>query len=474
MRRRLFWALVAVAALSGLLVLAGAVVSGRRAAIEATFREMLRSSQEAVSIIERIGDDADRPNATPQLLRLLEGESFNPLFNQIRRVTGGSEISFAALRAGDEFRTDEAIFSRVELERDRLDQGLSQFARTPSGELVVVTPTDIEVRDQVVTLLIAVARDAPILGLRDQVRNLWWVVLVVAGLAALIARVLARQFTSRLDPLADAARQVAEGDQGARVPTMEYEELEPVGAAFNDMAADLEAAGVREREFLLGVGHDLRTPLTTIAGYAEALESGHLPESEVRRIGSVVGNQSRQIARLMDDLTLLARLDQSEFSLRIESVELGGHLREVIAAFEGRAEESGIELDLDLDRQILVDTDPDRLAQIVSNLIDNALRHTPSSGSIRVSISADGPTLTIADTGPGIPARDLPHVFERYYSSQRSGGTGLGLSIVSGLADKLGLELGITSQVGQGTTVTLEFPVPEVGLEPTRPEDTAF
>ncbi len=146
-----------------------------------------------------------------------------------------------------------------------------------------------------VTLLVALGRDAPIVRLRDQGFGLLLLVGGIVALAAVGARLLSNQLARRLEPLADASRSVAGGDMKARVPQIGDPDLDAVGSAFNDMAAELETTRDREREFILGVGHDLRTPLTTIGGYAEALETGDLGEEELTRIGVVLGAQTRQI-----------------------------------------------------------------------------------------------------------------------------------------------------------------------------------
>jgi two-component system sensor histidine kinase BaeS len=247
------------------------------------------------------------------------------------------------------------------------------------------------------------------------------------------------------------------------VPEIGDPELDELGAAFNEMTSELESARSREREFLLGVGHDLRTPLTTIGGYAEALEAGQLSEEELTRIGSVLGVQTRQLGRLIDDLSTLARLDQAEFSLRSESVDVGAHVTEVVEGFDRRAAELGVSLSVDAGSGIILDTDPDRLGQIAQNLVENALRHTPETGQVVVTV-ADGEgavTVAVSDSGIGIAEEDLPHVFDRHFVGRqrwlRREGTGLGLSIVKGLVDRMGGTVEASSGPGEGTTITVRL-----------------
>jgi signal transduction histidine kinase len=249
----------------------------------------------------------------------------------------------------------------------------------------------------------------------------------------------------------------------ARVPEMGDPDLDAVGTAFNEMASELEATAQRERDFVLGVGHDLRTPLTTIGGYAEALETGELGEGDLVRIGNILGVHSRQLGRLIEDLSTLARLEGAEFSLRSESVDVGAHVAEVVEGFRRRADELEVELNVDAEEGVVMETDPDRVGQIAQNLVENAIRHTPETGSVTVSVTGDGEqtSIVVTDTGTGIAPADLPHVFDRHFvGRQRSvhkDGTGLGLSIVKGLVDRMGGTVDVESQPGRGTTITVSL-----------------
>ena len=464
MRRRLFWTIAGVAAATGLLVLAASVFAAQRAAVDATYRELNVSANEAVTVIDDfVQAEGQRPAAAIELLRLASADELATLFNRIRRIAGGSEIGVALINDQGDLQSDAPVFRRIDLEGEVVRPGLTYRARSETGELVVVTPTVVDVAGTDVTLLVALAREAPIVRLRDQIPGLLLLIAGIAALAALGARLLSSQLAARLEPLADASRRVASGDMKARVPVIGDPELDEVGAAFNDMTSELESARSREREFILGVGHDLRTPLTTIGGYAEALETGRLSEGELTRIGSVLGVQTRQLGRLIDDLSTLARLEQAEFSLRSESVDVGAHVAEVVEGFARRAAELGVSLSVDADSGIHLDTDPDRLGQIAQNLVENALRHTPETGHVVVTVTDDEHAVSIAvsDSGTGIAEEDLPHVFDRHFVGRqrwvRQEGTGLGLSIVKGLVDRLGGTVVAASTPGKGTTITVRL-----------------
>jgi signal transduction histidine kinase len=463
MRRRLFWTIAGVAAVTGLLVLAGSAFAYQRAAVEATYREMRQSSQEAVAIIEETLERAERrPGAAQELFRLLQGEQLGPLLGRIRRTAGGSDIAFAVIPANGDPRFSSDLFHRVDLDQDTLDSG-TQFTRSSTGELVVITPTEISVRNTDVTLLVALAREAPIVRLADQFGGMLLIIVGIGLLSALLARLLSRSVANRLEPLAAASRDLADGDLSARVPDLEDPELNEVASAFNEMAEELEASQVRERDFILGIGHDLRTPLTTIGGYAEALEAGEFDLGDIERIGGVLGVQSRQLSRLIEDLSTLAHMEQPEFSLRTEEVDVGAHVREVVEGFGRHAKEIGVKLSIETAEGLVLETDPDRVGQIAQNLVENAMRYTPETGIVTVVVREQGPAcvIEVADTGIGITPEDLPHIFDRHYVGKqrqlRNEGSGLGLSIVKGLVEQMGGEVTAQSVPGKGTTITVSL-----------------
>lgn len=464
MRRRLFWTIAGVAVATGLVVLAAAVFVSQRAAVDATYRELQVSANEAVSVIHAIVDaEGSRPAAVLEVIGLLEGNEVNNLFNRIRRTAGGSEIGVAVLADGS-VQSDAALFQRIDLSGETVTPMGTYQTTSSTDELVVVTPTVLEVAGTEVTLLVALAREAPIVRLQDQGAVLLGLVAGIAVLAGIGARLLSTQLADRLEPLADASRRVATGDMTARVPEVGDRDLDQVGSAFNEMAAELAAGRERERDFILGVGHDLRTPLTTIGGYAEALEAGALDDEELSRIGAVLGVQSRQLGRLIDDLSTLARLEQAEFSLREETVDVGAHVAEVVEGFSRRAAELGVILNVETKPDTLLNTDPDRLGQIAQNLVENALRHTPEAGSVTVSVRPedDAVLIEVVDSGIGITEEDLPHVFDRHFvgrgRSVHKEGTGLGLSIVKGLVDRMGGTVSAASRPGKGTSIVVSFP----------------
>ena len=208
-----------------------------------------------------------------------------------------------------------------------------------------------------------------------------------------------------------------------------------------------------------------------VARYAEALEGGEVDPEEIERIGGVLGVQSRQLGRLIEDLSTLARLEQPEFSLRTEQVDIGAHVKEVVEGFNRHAGEIGVKLSIEARGNLVLETDPDRVSQIAQNLVENAMRYTPETGTVTVVVREEGSSgvIEVADTGIGITPEDLPHIFDRHYVGRqrqlRNEGSGLGLSIVSGLVELMGGEVTAQSTPGKGTTITVRLPIQEPSPE---------
>ena len=319
--------------------------------------------------------------------------------------------------------------------------GLLYAARTTAsgGRIVVVRPSGLSAGDWrpfVVSLVLA--------GLGGAV------------VATLFALVLARRLTRPVRRLSEATRAVASGRSDVSVPVEGEDELAELSAAFNAMAAELTDAREAERRFLLSVSHELKSPLTAIRGYAEGLADGAFDPDEAAR---VIGMEAQRLERLVRDLLDLARMNRSEFTVRREAVDL----LEVAKDAAGRHEAAARRFDLELVAEGpggLVAADHDRLLQVASNLVENALRETPSGG--RVTVRAEPGLITVTDTGPGIPQEDLPHAFERFFLYDKHGrdrqlGSGLRLAIVAELVRAMGGRVRVESPAGGGAAFVVEL-----------------
>jgi two-component system, OmpR family, sensor kinase len=288
--------------------------------------------------------------------------------------------------------------------------------------------------------------------------------LIVAAVGAIVATRLARTLTEPLRAAEDASRRIAAGDLAARVPDPPpgaHDEVADLSRSVNAMAETLERARGLEQQFLLSVSHDLRTPLTSIQGYAEALADGTAPDPV--RAGEVILGESARLTRLVRDLLELARLDSRTFTFDPVPVELDDLVEACAEGFAPEAAASGVRITVDA-AAVVVRADADRLAQVVANLLENALKHTTSS--VQVSVATDGfrARVSVDDDGPGIAAADLPHVFERLYVARHQpvraeAGSGLGLAIVRELVVAMGGHVGAESSPAGGARLWVDLPV---------------
>jgi two-component system sensor histidine kinase BaeS len=242
-----------------------------------------------------------------------------------------------------------------------------------------------------------------------------------------------------------ATRAIAAGDLGARVGGLAEadDELARLGAAIDTMAAELERTAGLERAFLMSVSHDLRTPLTSIRGYAEAVAEGATDDDESRRrAATIIGSEARRLERLVADLLDLARLDAREFSLHPRPVDAAAVVAGAVEALQPAATEAGLRLAALPATPLPATLDPERMAQMVANLLENALKYATTTVEVGIQATPAGLEISVTDDGPGVDPEDLAHVFERLYTSRqqpgRKVGTGLGLAIVAQLAEAMG------------------------------------
>jgi two-component system OmpR family sensor kinase/two-component system sensor histidine kinase BaeS len=287
----------------------------------------------------------------------------------------------------------------------------------------------------------------------------------------LLALTLAvRAFRGITTPLANvmaAADAVAEGDLSVRIPEKTPGEFGQLARSFNRMVEELERTDQQRRNLTADVAHELRTPLHIIQGNLEGVLDGvYEPTSE--HINGTL-DETRLLARLVDDLRTLSLAEAGQLPLRLEPVDVAELLADVSTSFSGQAEAAGIDLRVEADESLsdlMVIADVGRLDQVISNLLVNALRHTPSGGviTLRAVRISDLVRLTVSDTGTGIPPEDLPHIFDRFWrgdpSRSRADGVGggLGLAIARQLVQAHHGRINVESKPDQGTTFTIDLP----------------
>ena len=295
-------------------------------------------------------------------------------------------------------------------------------------------------------------------------KAIWGGTLVAAAVGGLVALWLARRIGKPITDLTEASRAIASGLVPPAVSVPGRDEIAELGQAFNRMAARLAADEQQRRRLFADIAHELRTPLSVIQGTLEGMLD-RVIEPTPERIASL-HSQTLLLQRLIKDLRDLSLAQAGHLQLHRQTVDVAGIVRETLEALAPFADERGVALRVHFpDGLPPAEADPDRLRQIVQNLVENALRHTPHGGEVRLELRADGEgvRLVVADTGVGIAADDLPHIFEHFYRADRSrarssGGTGLGLAIVKSLAEAHGGRVTVTSASGAGSTFTVLLP----------------
>ncbi len=289
--------------------------------------------------------------------------------------------------------------------------------------------------------------------------------LAVGVLALVLGSLLFRQITSPLRELSGSAQAIAGGDLKQRVPVRSNDEIGRVARSFNQMAESLAQADAQRRNMIADIAHELRTPLTVIQGNLEALMDGvyDLTPENV----AAVHKQSVVLSRLVADLRDLALAEAGQLRLELKAVALGDLTAQVSEGLEVQASEKSVQLKLEIAENLpTVQADEQRITQVLFNLMSNALRHTPSGGTITTSAELrDGRVLvSVRDTGTGISPEDLPHVFERFYRADRSrarstGGSGLGLTISKQIVEAHGGQIWVQSWLGAGSTFAFSLPL---------------
>jgi two-component system sensor histidine kinase BaeS len=464
MRRRLTIAIVAVVTGTLLLTTAGSLLLVRRAGTSTAGSE---TTHEVTAVAQLLSDGALAADvgigSRVRAARVL---------GALRVVGSYDFFQPVGLTASGEFISLPAPLSPSDLSPQELQNG-----QTVSGTVGPVVFAAVPVsltRRQRVNLGIGQRAVAVLLAIRtvhDPVNGLTYFLLVAGGallVAAVVAFGLARRISAPLIRAVTTTRQLAGGDLGARVPVSphDYPELTELAEAINTMGDSLSRAQNLERQFLLSVSHELRTPLTSIIGYADAIADG--TTEDVAGANAVIGAEARRLGRLLQDLLDLARLDAKRFSFDVRPIDCAQVVLATAAAFRPEAEALGLELVIAVPAGggLGVDADPDRLSQIVANLTENAFKHAASQVVVGAGVVGTSIAIWVLDDGPGISAADLPHVFERHFTSDRAAsrrlGSGLGLAIVSELAAAMQAVVAAESPVadGRGTRMTIWLPPP--------------
>jgi len=293
---------------------------------------------------------------------------------------------------------------------------------------------------------------------------IWGGVLAVA-IALLLTFVLSRRMSSPIGALATTARRLGRGELSQRVRLKEKGEVQELAQAFNAMAADLEHAEQLRRNLVADVAHELRTPLSNIQGYLEAIHDGVIkPDAPTIRS---LNEEAALLSRLVDELQELSLAEAGELKLVFQTEDISDLIKQTVASWQPQVAAKDMSLSLELaERLPPVAIDWQRISQVLHNLLENAVSHTGKGGTIVVAAERQDRwvEVSVSDTGEGIPAADLPNIFERFYRVDRSraratGGSGLGLTIAKRLVEAHGGEIKVQSKPGRGSRFSFTVPV---------------
>ncbi len=300
--------------------------------------------------------------------------------------------------------------------------------------------------------------------LADTTRAILYSAIGATVIALLLGILLARTLTRPIRELTLVTRVLAKGDLGQQVTVRTRDELGELAASFNQMSAELARASELRRQMTADIAHELRTPLSLILGYTESLSEGKLPATQ--ETFDIMHDEAQHLSRVIDDLRTLSLADAGELPLARRPVDPRTLLERAMSAHLPEAQRQGISMQIETSSDLpQVEVDPGRMAQVLENLVNNALRYTPEGGRIVLSAEANTSTikLHVQDNGVGIAPEDLPYVFDRFYRSEKSRprqGTesGLGLAIAKSIVEAHGGSLWVESALGEGTTFTIALP----------------
>ena len=298
-------------------------------------------------------------------------------------------------------------------------------------------------------------------------RLLLYGALIGAVIALVLGVFLSRSLTRPIRELTRATHAVSEGDLSQQVPVRSNDELGELAQAFNKMSSELSRSINARKQMTADIAHELRTPLSLILGHAEAVHDGVLPPS--RDNFEIIREEATRLEHLVNDLRILSLADAGELSISPQTVAPARLLQDVASAYQYQAQQKSITLEVDIPFSLAdIEVDPGRMTQVLTNILDNALRHTPEGGKIVLSAreSQDQIKLAVQDSGPGLTQADLERIFDRFYRTDTSrqrdgaslGGSGLGLAIARSIVQAHGGYISAESEEGKGLKLILTLP----------------
>lgn len=328
-------------------------------------------------------------------------------------------------------------------------------------------------------LVVVTAHSAPTNELANSVTMLMVAVAIwIVFVAVICVFLISRRITDPIKQIGDAAKEYAQGRFNIRVNVDGQDEIAELGRAFNNMASSLATHEENRNTFIANVSHDLRTPMTTISGFVDGILDGTIPPEQQNHYLQTISGEVHRLSRLVNSLLQVSRLE-SGAKLRVSEFNLTEKARQVLLSLIGKIEAKKIDVDFEGgEEDLFVLADPDAIHQVLYNLLDNAAKFTEQGGKITVQIAAirgRKAQVRVTNTGQSIPPEEIPHIFERFYKSDRSRGldktgTGLGLYIVKTVLDKHGESISVTSSPETGTTFCFSLSLAG-GRQKSKPAD---
>ena len=397
----------------------------------------IRAGQQPRDIVDALTEQARAADArliitTPQ--RRVVVDSDGKLINVI--LPQPSTANFGEFTEGSE----QWIFTRQQLARAAVGAG-------GLGFIVVARPR-------------AVFTDT----LRSLLPSLALSGLVALGFAVLVAALLSRTITRPLRDLVAGVRRFASGDYGTRVPLAGPSEVAEMGTAFNEMASEIQRARGSEQAFLADISHELRTPLTSIQGFAQAIVEGEARGDAVSHVAEIIHREARRLVRMVEGLLQVARLESGTQAIGREDVAPARLLESAVAALEVQAKDAGVTFDVaGAEALPSLRGDPDKLAQLFLNVLDNAVKHSPRGATVHVQGEReDGAVLVrVRDSGSGLPQGAQTRLFQRFYRGENAqrNGAGLGLAIAQAIAQAHGGSIKALNVDGGGAEFVVRLPI---------------
>jgi len=456
MTRRLAFVITAVVLLTLVLSGVGTVVVGNLRARHTTLTEVRRQATEIAANVGEVIDTAATDTSPGALRRALRQIN---LFRKALDLDGIAVLTSppaGGLSGADQLpaQLDVSMFSEARLRAGNVVSG-------SAGKLVfAAAPTVLPNGRLVIVVLSRQATSA--LGATWRTFFLAALATLAIGIGAAI--IVGRRLTRPIRLASAATMSIARGELSTRLaepPAQDHDELAELARSVNVMASELERARILEQQFLLSVSHDLRTPLTSIRGYAEAISDG---AADPQHSAAIIRSEARRLERLVADLLDLAKLRAKSFSLHLERLDLVALAVVAGQGFEPDAAERNLSIHFVGSGQLPVLADHDRLAQVAANLLENALKY--ARASVTVTAAADGGSamLAVDDDGPGILDADLPHVFDRLYvarsqPTRHESSSGLGLAIVKELVEAMGGSVQAARSPSGGARLVVRLPV---------------